>query len=416
MQMSSKVKSFKEAIKEHQVALAICALGLALRLIFSLSLENRIYWWDGFDYDKLAVHLVQQGSYSMDGITPATFRPPGYPFFLSGVYALFGRSVVAVRVSQSILGALTILVLYLLSARIFSRRVGRFAAFTLAIYPLHVYLASTLFPQTLFTLFLALIVYFLFIWRERATVLLNVAIGILFAFGALVRPPLLVFMPVALGWGFIAAKQKWLFLKRDLWLILLSFMVVFTPWLYRNYHVLGTVSLATNGGRNFWLGNNEATTRDSGNGLPLTRQLQRKLAAAQTEAEKESIYYGEAFEFIRNQPLRAVKRTLGKLLNFWRFYPDPSSGYKTAPSLSKVLGVIFYTPVILLCLPGVTRGWRNHRQETTLFVLMVASFNLLYAAFFSTVRFRLPLDPFLILFASYALVTLNDGLSTREKS
>src|SRR5215469_9881797 len=67
-------------------------------------------------YHQLAVNLLDHKTFSMDATPPyrpMLYRSPGFPAFIALVYALAGRSVVALRVAQFILAWLTSWLLYL---------------------------------------------------------------------------------------------------------------------------------------------------------------------------------------------------------------------------------------------------------------------------------------------------------------
>ena len=59
---------------------------------------------DAREYSLGAVHLLQDGMYSLDGITSTAEREPGYSFFLASVYGIFGiENRIAVYFMQGLL-------------------------------------------------------------------------------------------------------------------------------------------------------------------------------------------------------------------------------------------------------------------------------------------------------------------------
>ncbi|MFI5345081.1 MAG: hypothetical protein ACHQ51_01790 [Elusimicrobiota bacterium] len=65
---------------------------------------------DSIEYHQYAVHFLDSGSYAGASGERAT-RVPGYPIFLALVYAVSGRSVLAVLIVQCLLGAATCVLL-----------------------------------------------------------------------------------------------------------------------------------------------------------------------------------------------------------------------------------------------------------------------------------------------------------------
>ena len=81
---------------------AALSLGLALRSFFVFHFP--FYAGDTKFYDELARNLLDHGVYGLfvrGQLTPVDMRMPGYPVFLSGLYAAFGRSSKAVMFFQA---------------------------------------------------------------------------------------------------------------------------------------------------------------------------------------------------------------------------------------------------------------------------------------------------------------------------
>lgn len=105
------------AISIKRAAWAVFAAALAVRLAY-------VAGWghgpaelagDALDYHSYAVHLLDRGVYeNADGLL--AWRMPGYPLFLAAVYSIFGRSVLAVQLVQSIVGAGTCVLVFLVAA------------------------------------------------------------------------------------------------------------------------------------------------------------------------------------------------------------------------------------------------------------------------------------------------------------
>jgi hypothetical protein len=86
----------------------MAALGLRLFLVFQLPNDDDD---DGHFYSQIARNLLDHRGYSgeeEEPYVPTYVRVPGYPLFLAGVYAFFGRdNNTAVRIIQSILDTAT---------------------------------------------------------------------------------------------------------------------------------------------------------------------------------------------------------------------------------------------------------------------------------------------------------------------
>jgi len=90
---------------------------------------------DAADYHQLGMALADGHGYVNGGGKPTAWRPPGYPVFLSFIYRITGPSVLAATLIQSLLGALTVLVLMLFASTILSYTETVIAGVVAAIYP-----------------------------------------------------------------------------------------------------------------------------------------------------------------------------------------------------------------------------------------------------------------------------------------
>ncbi|HXH23203.1 MAG TPA: glycosyltransferase family 39 protein, partial [Dehalococcoidia bacterium] len=145
------------------------AASLALLVAAAFSLRLAFAFWtgplppvlsDAQYYDAVARSLVSGAGYSVGidgsgftpGGSPTAFFPPGYPFFLAGVYRLFGHSLDAARVANCAAAALSIVPVYLAGHRLFGRREGLLAAGGTAVSPSLVYWTPVLVSESLFLL------------------------------------------------------------------------------------------------------------------------------------------------------------------------------------------------------------------------------------------------------------------------
>jgi len=131
----------------------ITKLGLALVVWF----RNRAAIWhpDSASYHYLALNMLKEGVFSRSSGPPfvyEVFRTPGYPLMLSGLYALFGNSTLPVILLQVAIGTGTVALTWLVGRRLFSPRVGTWAAAILSLDMASVCLGQMLMSETAFTL------------------------------------------------------------------------------------------------------------------------------------------------------------------------------------------------------------------------------------------------------------------------
>ncbi len=124
---------------DHRLLIPIVAIGFLVRARTVMATRFLVLGNDPTDYDRLG-RLVAEGEVFGPALLspsggPTAFRPPLYPMFLGAVYWLTGDSILAARLLQALLGAATVVLVWLVARRLFDRRVALVAAAMAAVYP-----------------------------------------------------------------------------------------------------------------------------------------------------------------------------------------------------------------------------------------------------------------------------------------
>jgi hypothetical protein len=131
-------------------------------------------------------------------------------------------------------------------------------------------------------------------------------------------------------------------------------------------------------------------------------------AAKFPEAERDKVFYRGAFRFIREQPLRYVGVTLRSLAKLWRLYPY-ARAYAFHYELIKWVGLLSDGWIIPVGFLGMLLAGRRY-PETVVFLSVLVAVSFTYMLFWSIIRYRLPMMPFVILFCAHALNRLLERL------
>jgi 4-amino-4-deoxy-L-arabinose transferase-like glycosyltransferase len=167
---------------------------------------------------------------------PEVFRTPGYPAFLILVSFLGMKNLLWAVFWQEIIYVLTVLMFYRYGRKLFSENITRAGVLFLLVDPGGIayskyILSETLFMPFLFASLLSFGLYYKYSnWRYLLVA--GAAMGI----GALIRPVILYFPWIAAATiVFFAWKNKSRWLHAGA--MLLSFFLVISPWLIRNYQL-----------------------------------------------------------------------------------------------------------------------------------------------------------------------------------
>jgi len=410
--------------------LAVLALAAALRLAAALWLPADPLP-DTATYERLAAGLGERGELCIGGNARAAVVP-GYPVFIAGCRAIFGKSDLAWRIPQALLGLATVLGISLLARRLFGPAAGLAAAALAAVDPFLVYFGAlelTECPALALLTFAALLAWMARTRDQRpgvgdegleapspapglqptAPAVLAAAAGLLAAIGALTRPAvgtiglLLVLGALALpGAGRPALRAA---LGRGL-LALIVFCAAMSPWWIRNWRVLGAfVPMTTDGGASLYEGNSPRATGGPAN--PQTSAARTRELRLTDELERDRVLRREARRWIREHPAEFAKLALVKFARTWSPLPNHAPYRKwlyVAPSVLAWLVVMgLAAAAVVSCRLSVVGGPGRLEPAACclqpaavwyglLPVLFVAAAHLVWIG---SVRYRMPAWPFL---------------------
>jgi 4-amino-4-deoxy-L-arabinose transferase-like glycosyltransferase len=420
-------------LKTEAICLFLIAFGI--RLGFVLTLENRLYWPDEIAFDNIALGILNGEGYRAD-----PFRAnPVLPFFLAILYKLFGYSYIAPRIFQSFIGALTTCIVFAVSWRLFNRSVAFMAGLWVALYPPLIYVSGVFYVSCLETFLIAASVYLFHLstqYKDSYYFIVLFLSGIALGIATLCRPLSLVLLPFAVG--FVLLSREGNTVRRivcALTLVIATFLTIL-PWTLRNYDVYGRVLLVSTGtGLFLWKGNNELAQGDThdrylepGAGEVWTtrlrelapdrrRELTQKYDDVRRELEKidnidQDRYLQKiALSFIVQYPVRSLELFARKIKNLYSPFTEvrPENEYTINKGERAAVSIIFY-PTLLLGLFGAfltLKEWRNY----LVLYLPIVSLTVAYGVLTAATRFRIPVEPYIIIFAAHGTAVIWDFIA-----
>ncbi len=392
----------KNEKNNKKLILLVLLLAFVVRLGYVLSLGDRLYWVDEYDYMAIAESVAEGHGFSING-EPTAFRPAGYPLFLALFHKLGVQSEMDIRLLHVVLGVLAILFVYLIALHLMHPNAALLAALYAALYPYFIYVSGTVLATSWFVLLLTASVFFTLKAARQQQAKFIIIAGLLMGLAVLTRTSAAVLGAAVMLWMVKSMRAHFKTAILFSTLFAVSAALVITPWMLRNYHQFGAPMLSSNGGRNLWLGNNPESTINTGSNIEMPEELAFRIANA-SEVEADRIYTDEAKQFIRTHPKSFILLTLKKGLSLWRFDPSPTTkGYDVLEYLYEVASIVSYAPIFLLAIFGFWVASKEHRDIMLMWLLFALFFTALHAVFIVKVRFRLPLDVFLIIMAAYAV-------------
>lgn len=388
-------------------ALLLFAIALAVRVAHALALRHSPF----FDHPLVDAYTYHQAARSIaagDGHPDRIFwQPPGYPYFLGFIYWVVGGvNFLAPRIAQSVLGALSAALTAWIGAKQFGRAVGLAAGLVVALYGTLIYFDGELLGVSL-TVVLQL----------AAVALAMLAVGAASAPHAPRRSSLLWFGAGTIGGlaSLVTAASLVMVAvfaifarRRALWCLLGAALAIAPATLHNWVRGHELIPISWNAGVNLFIGNNPryddvVAVRPDLSWRDLTAEPVRHGIWSKTGAS--NYFVRKVTDWARHDPggfALLQLRKVGLLFNgneIFRnqaMYPARAYSPVLAVLLWKVPGIAFPFGVLVpLSVLGLVVCWRR----APLLGWIILAYALANLAFFITARYRVPMVPYLAVFA-----------------
>jgi len=432
-------------------AAVILRLGLAIFLGNEIE-ELRGGTYDQISYDALAIRVAEGYGFSFEddwwpatrGGEPTAHWSYLYVIALAAFYRLVGHYPILARLLQALLvGVLTPWFIYRIGRRVFSKEAGLVAAAISALYAYFIMYGASLMTESLYIVCI--------LWAidaamrlamslsaappdqpsrlNRKQLFLGLELGLAFVFALLLRQVILVFIGVLVLWLFWVAWQRSsvraLVLPLSAAFITIALFV--TPVIIRNYNAFGRLtSLNTNAGYAFFWSNHPIygtrfeSVLSPEHGITYQELIPEELLELDEAAlDRELLFRG--LEFIRDEPLRYLLLSASRIPVYFLFWPKSDSSLLS--NAARLLSFALFLPAmiygIILSVRRILVG-RSRKPETLttsseyekdryrfefllLLLAFIAVYSLIHILSWANVRYRLPVDAVLIIFAGYGL-------------
>ena len=421
----------------RKVLAAIMGVSVMARVAAALYLGNTVEvlpgTFDQVSYHALALRVLAGHGFTFDypswpmtaAGAPTAHWSFLYTLYLSAVFAVFGDNPLAARLIQAVLvGVLQPYFAYRLGRRVFDERTGLLAAAFTAVYIYFIYYAATLMTEPFYiTAILGAFVGLLRLRRpapgEARTAL---DVGIALGVAVLLRQLFLLLVPVLLLWLWGA---RWLDSHRERgaaggdgdrrpapWRVtivilgIIALMIVpFTIYNYTRFDRF--VLLNTNAGfAFFWANHPVYGTRFQAILPPELGSYQELIPdalRALDEPALEQALLARGLGFVTEDPIRYVRLSLSRVPVYFMFWPSADSGMVS--NVSRVGSFGLFLPLMAGgLLYSLLNGHIRRRTllDASLLLMFAAAYSAVHLLSWSLVRYRLPVDAILLLYAGLA--------------
>ncbi|MFH2063794.1 MAG: tetratricopeptide repeat protein [Pseudomonadota bacterium] len=365
-----------------------------------------------------SLEYVQRAEYILNpSMAPRPFlHSPLYAWFLAGVFFYFGESFTLVRVLQTVLNAISCILVYQLGKKCFSPAVGWVAAMGFALYAPVIYFATEIINVP-FILFLTLFSLLLLIRAmEEENWKWWLSAGLFSGFNIAARADTIIFYLGAAA--LVCWKSPRLFSRSAAFVL-----VMLTPLLFVGIHNFSAIgrfqALPANSGIAFYVGNNPDFINTIGirPGSSYQNLMERPnregIAPDRKDQAFNRYFYDQSFEFMVRNPGQYVKCLFYKIRTLIGGYELPETfDLYTFRKYSPVLRtLLFYkdgfgfpfSVVFSLSMIGMIISLRQSDSQW-LFMLFPACMLFPLLGYWNSTRYRMAIIPILLLYAGVAIV------------
>jgi tetratricopeptide (TPR) repeat protein len=433
--LNDEKDSSSARLKSFYFHILLFSIAFIPRLIYLLTIKDNPFFnlpiIDCQTYDELAQNIAK-GNWIGD---KAFWQAPLYPYFLGMVYSIFGHDLFLARFIQILLGSVNCLLLFRIVKSVFSSKIAWIVFLIASFYgPFLFFDAELLNPVLIIFLNLCLVLtLFSFLSSPNKTKLFLA--GIILGLSSITHGLVIVFLPFALLWIVtLLLKNKWAtgkILHYSIFLVF-GFLLVISTTAIRNWLVgKDLVWISSNSGINFFIGNNPdyEKTVSIRPGIEWEELIARPIQHGfQTPSKRSSFFWREAFSYVTGQPFSYLNLLLKKFLLILNGYEIKRNqdmylfrDYSFVLRLLLWKWLIYFPFGVLLplSLTGIIIFWWDRSKSKTkgpkplLILYFILSQILALLFFFICDRYRIPLVPFLIIFAGFGLYRLYEMVKTK---
>ncbi|MCS7232072.1 MAG: glycosyltransferase family 39 protein [Elusimicrobiota bacterium] len=390
--------------KEIIIVSLIFIFGFSVRFLYVINLPfSASFVGDSPSWEEPALNLLLKKNYGY------TKRPPLYPFILAIIYYFFGiHNVMAVKIFQSLLGGITCVIVYFIGKYTFSKFTGVISSVLLCFYPYLVYYTGVILSEVTLSFFISLLIFSLLIVYNHPKLHFIFLSGVILGMTALCKPVIFAFYPFVILWFLVNYSNSIkVFLKYSL-IFSLGIIIIIFPWVMRNLFFYKGFLLISPGWQEFWLTNNDVAIQletvgpkdepasDDWIWYPKER-FQQILKLPMLEAER--VFRKEAIEWVKKNPKKFIWLVYRRFLRFWRLWPYMAS------KRDKIIAGVTSGVYLPLAWVGIVLSLidKNYRVKSLLLFFLLVSYTLVYLPFHGMIRYRVPIDPIVLVFTGYTL-------------
>jgi 4-amino-4-deoxy-L-arabinose transferase-like glycosyltransferase len=359
---------------------------------------------DSGAYETFALNIAQGHSYGWERDQPSAFWPVGTSAIYAFFFWLFGHDYTPIVFFQALVGLAVVALGSALGRLWLGEATGVLTAWVLACWPLLIQY-TTLLASELHFIFFILLGFWLASLPAKGWLARAALTGVALAAASYVRPLAILMAPLA--YLQVGAGGERLRALVGSCVAMAVMGVCILPWTVRNWQVFDRfVLISTNGGTNFWMGNNASGS---------IQYMKPPETGIANEADRDAFLGREARNYILQEPAAFLVRTARKVVALhdretigitWNEQGIGKRAGESALQPLKIATTAYWWAMLALALYGICAyvtksGWRMLLACPAFLTWFY--FTLVHAVTVAGDRYHVPSVPFIGMFAAYGL-------------
>tara|TARA_E500000178_G_scaffold252754_1_gene249304 strand:+ start:296 stop:1483 length:1188 start_codon:yes stop_codon:yes gene_type:complete len=369
-------------INENKSLFYCLILAFLIRLIFFYIYPDQKFP-DSISYEILGIKFLENFIYESDVHMP-----------LYSILSLLIGGRVNLIIFDIMISSLTSLYIYKLSKLIFTKEISFIALIIYILYPYSIFYSVSGLTETIYV-FLIIFSFYKLYNKKYLTAIFVLILSIY------LRPTLEIFYPIILLIFLYVNKQ--LNINKIFYIMfsyLLMYVILLSPWWYHN-HIKYNQFVRLNFASGFVLYSGNNPLNESGGGVAYGSTSDdldiSSFQSIKDPGERYNAMKEEAIKFIINNPKRTINLYFKKFQRFWMLYPY--TNFYNAIEY-KIISILSYGVILLFSILTIL----NLNLKKIKMLLPIFSFaiflNFVHIITISSIRYRYPIEPFLIILSS----------------
>jgi 4-amino-4-deoxy-L-arabinose transferase-like glycosyltransferase len=344
---------------------------------------------------------------------PTAWLTPVYPALVAAIFKIFGihtpHAFFAIVFLNILFSTATSVPLFYIGKRVGGLRVASGAAWLWAIFPNAIMIPyQWVWDTSLAALLLATILWATLKLADAQSVPAWCGYGLLWGFALMTNPSLGSLLPLLLGWAAYRARQEGqLHLGRPALACAIAVLCC-VPWTVRNYLAFHRfIPLRSNLPFELWLGNNEQFDEQSQvvpPPDPERSEIRNYVHIGETAFMQDK--WQKAVGFMRAHPWLEITLFTRRFVATWTGVENPIESFRDTDSPLVRLVIVSNTLAALVALCGILALLRSRNVYAFPLAAVPIVYPLIYYVTHTSLRYRHPIDPVLLLLVAIAIAAV----------